>query len=183
MTKTVFDTSPAVSSSQVRAIGGQVTPGEALAHYLERVQAAWAPQSRAAGRAERALDSGRGSLLELDPNRLEGAAVQASEALGRLAQAERYRVRGRLDVPAEAVDRTGQAIRDIVSGTQSLRRASMLLANPEVDVDPEARQSTLSALGKGAAHYRMAEWLLRTMPRPDEQAAPGNDNARADAAG
>jgi hypothetical protein len=115
---------------------------------------------RAENRLDRIMIDARQSLIGVNADRIMGVLQLADSAISYLAIAERSRVKSSIPVSDGAVKFINQASLDIEMGTRALRRATALLADPDVDRDPALREQTLNALGLGQSHYRMAEWLL-----------------------
>lgn len=129
--------------------------------YFRYVDSAHALVDRAANRLDRIVADATVSLTDLNADRILGVLQLADEAMSQLALAERSRMKSNVPVIPGAVKFVNQASLDIEMGTRALRRATALLADPDVQVDPTLRDQTLNSLGLGQSHYRMAEWLLQ----------------------
>lgn len=137
--------------------------------YFRYVDDAHAMVDRAAHRLDRIVVDATASLTDLNADRILGVLQLADEAMSQLALAERSRLKSNLPIPAGAVKFVNQASLDIEMGSRALRRATALLADPDVKIDPTLRDQTLNSLGLGQSHYRMAEWLLQNADKAPNQ--------------
>ncbi|MBC7645115.1 MAG: hypothetical protein H7123_08310 [Thermoleophilia bacterium] len=140
--------------------------GTSPVRYLGLIAEAHDAASRASSRVSRLVaDVQSTPLADLGQARLVGAVGQADESMQLIAAAERYRLHADIaSVPRGAVRYALQAIEDLESGSRALRRATALIADPEIDQDPSARDATIRSIALADSHYRMAEWLLQQAP-------------------
>jgi hypothetical protein len=151
------------------------TPSNLPPAYEKHIVESKANLVRAEGRLERAIATTSTNIDALDPARMAGIVDAANQALFSLAAADR--TRGRLpagEVPRSATRYAQEAARGIEMGTRAVRRAAVLLAQPDIGADPEAVDAVVGALNLGQSHFRTSEWLLGRMvdktdttPRPE----------------
>jgi hypothetical protein len=128
---------------------------------------------RAEGRTERAIERAEADIAGLDRARLTGVIDAADAALFALARAERTRERNPEAVPASATKYAQQSARGLEMGTRAVRRAAVLVANPEIGSDEQAKRAVLDALKLGQSHYSTARWLLeQVLQTPQSSTTP-----------